>query len=401
MWHTTRKSSWLACAVVALLVITFGCRETPVQAPEQYGNSTITTVQNVVGEIGPGSEYALLVPPNWNGDLILYAHGFIDTDKPVGLPTGDGWEPIRDELLGLGYAIAYSSYSENGLAIKDGAQRTHQLEGIFKSKFGKPTRTYLVAHSIGGLISVKLAEKYPKRYDGVLVMCGMIGGSQAEIDYVANVRVLFDFFYPGCLPGDVMNVPPGTDLNDVITAVVTCITIDPTGAGAIACFLPVPFNTSAQLVESLVRAIGFNFRGFEDVFDRTHDHHPFDNTTTVYSCPLLPQPVVDAVNAGVGRFATTPDAVQYLQHYYEPNGNLRIPLLTLHNDKDPVVPFFHEDMYKQRVMDAGMGDYLVQRVIDRYGHCSFGEDEASSTAEVIGAFQDLVNWVENGVKPTP
>jgi hypothetical protein len=29
----------------------------------------------------------------------------------------------------------------------------------------------------------------------------MVGGSQAQIDYVANVRVLFDALYPGALPG--------------------------------------------------------------------------------------------------------------------------------------------------------------------------------------------------------
>jgi hypothetical protein len=36
---------------------------------------------------------------------------------------------------------------------------------------------------------------------------------------------------------------------------------------------------------------------------------------------------------------------------------------------------------------------LVQRAIRGRGHCEF------TTAEVVTAFDDLVNWVENGVKP--
>lgn len=401
MSDLARKNLWGASLSVILLVITFGCRETPVQPPELQSLSATGDAYTITGDIGPGSKYAIFVPANWNGDLIIYAHGFIDSDKPTELPTGDGWVLIRDGLLDLGYAIAYSSYSENGLAIKDGAQRTRQLESIFTSKIGAPARKYLVAHSLGGAVALMLAEKHPDRYDGALIMCGIIGGSQAEIDYIATVRVLFDFFYPGCLPGDAMNVPPDTDVSAVITAVVTCILTDPMGAGAIPCFAPVPFATPDQLVESIATAIAFNVRGFEDIFDRTHGNNPFDNSSTVYSCPLLPQELLDAINAGVDRFETTPDAAEYLEHYYEPTGKVQIPIFTLHTDKDPVVPYFHEDLYKQRVAAAGRSDYLAQRVIDQYGHCKFGADSDASTAEAVKAFQDLVNWVENGVKPTP
>jgi pimeloyl-ACP methyl ester carboxylesterase len=81
--------------------------------------------------------------------------------------------------------FAFSSYSENGWAVKDGVQRTHQLLGIFTSKFGQPTRVYISGASMGGLIAIELAEKYP----GVIA-----------VDYPANVRVLFDLFYPHVLP---------------------------------------------------------------------------------------------------------------------------------------------------------------------------------------------------------
>ena len=77
------------------------------------------------------------------------------------------------------------------------------------------------------------------------------------------------------------------------------------------------------------------------------------------------------------------------------DGKLSFPVLTLHTTRDPLVPLFHEPVYAAIVDAAGKSDLLVQRVIDRFGHCEF------TLEEQIEAFQDLVNWVENGVKPTP
>jgi hypothetical protein len=229
----------------------------------------------------------------------------------------------------------------------------------------------------------------------------MIGGSQAEIDYVANVRVLFDFCYPDALPGDALDVPEDFPLSNVITAVAGAIIADPDCAGIISQIdqTPIPFDSPEHLVESFVSAIGFNFRGFHDVFGRTHNHSPFDNSATVYtsSSPLVPGFVLDAINATVDRFESTPDADRYLIRYYEPTGNLEIPVLTLHNLLDPVVPLFHEEMYKQTVTAAGNSDLLVQRTVTSpaYGHCDF------EVATMVQAFLDLVNWVENGVTPSP
>ena len=359
--------------------------------------STAAAVQVVEGEVGPGALYAIFVPDDWNGDLILYAHGFVDAARPTALPTADEIEPLRDRLNELGYAVAYSSYSENGLAVKDGAQRTKQLRGIFVSEFGTPDHTYLMGHSLGGLVNVLLAEKHPNLFDGALPMCGIIGGSQAQIDYIANVRVVFDFFYPGVLPGDALNVPEGLDLqNDVILPVILAIQANPAGAGAISAVgqSPVPWSTPAELVESIVRAIGFNFRGFEDVLRRTHGHSPFDNTGTVYA-GFLPQPILDALNALADRFSSTPDAENYMENFYQPTGELEIPVLTLHNVLDPVAPLLHEPAYQMIVAEAGSSGMLVQRTVNRYGHCEF------EVQEMVQAFQDLEDWVENGVTPSP
>ena len=38
-------------------------------------------------------------------------------------------------------------------------------------------------------------------------MCGPLGGGRTETDYIGNVRVLFDYYYPWVIPGDVLHVP--------------------------------------------------------------------------------------------------------------------------------------------------------------------------------------------------
>jgi len=51
------------------------------------------------------------------------------------------------------------------------------------------------------------------------------------------------------------------------------------------------------------------------------------------------------------------------------------------------------DIYAGRVAANGKSDLLVTRAIRDVGHCGF------TALEQENAFADLVNWVENGVKP--
>jgi len=55
--------------------------------------------------------------------------------------------------------------------------------------------------------------------------------------------------------------------------------------------------------------------------------------------------------------------------------------LTLHTTRDPVVPLFHETIY------AGLAPaaLLVQRTVNRFGHCTFNND--------------LVRWFTEGTRP--
>ncbi len=129
-----------------------------------------------------------------------------------------------------------------------------------------------------------------------------------------------------------------------------------------------------------LNAIGFNIRFTNDLLGRTHGHSFFDNMATAYP---------SSVDALVQRYSATPDALNYLKHYYTPTGQIQAPMLTLHTTRDPVVPLFHETIYSA----LAPAYLLVQRTVDRFGHCAFNQQE------VLNAFDDLVLWVTEGTRP--
>ena len=394
------------------------------------GTASVTTPTSgpwarvVEGETGPGSLYALYIPAHWNGDAIYYAHGIRPPLAPITLDDQDNFFEVRDALGAQGYAFAYSSFSENGLAVKDGAQRTHQLRGLLSSELpGKPQRNYLAGYSLGALVALELGEQFPQQYDGVLAMCGMVGGTPLELQYVGDVRALFDFYYPGVLPGNVISVP-STPLTVAEVQALVIGAITPTAANpqavlgmfAIAstaqtplAYAPIgslgdPSSPAFQsLVGSLITALYYQLLGTPDVLGRTHGHSPYDNRDTTYrmGTPVIPVPqlapliasMIAASNGGVARYDITPDAQNYLEKYYVPTGSLKIPVVSVHNFWDPLVPFFHEPALAQATASAGASGMLLQRGVPNYGHCNF------STQLVVNSFQTLVNWVTTGVKP--
>lgn len=362
------------------------------RSPTQTARGSVSWADQLTGETGPGSTYSLNVPANWNGKLVVYVHGFVDAALPVTLPNVNA---LRDALGEAGYAVALSSFSENGYNFKDGLQRTHQLTGLFTSRFGKPTQTIVMGHSLGGLITLALAEKYPTQYDGALPMCGVVGGTRRELQYIGDVRTLFDYYYPGVLPGNAVSLPPITNLNaQILGPAQFAVQASPNGAFIIANIgaTPLPGNNATEIVTSLLTAVGFHARGLDDLTDRAQGRVPYGNDDVTYTSVAF-NPLMPALNANISRFTLAANASQWLEHNYEPSGDLDIPVLTLHTTRDPVVPFFHEGMLASKAASTGSAANLAQRSVNRYGHCSF------TLGEMTTALNDLAGWINTGVKP--
>ena len=79
--------------------------------------------------------------------------------------------------------------------------------------------------------------------------------------------------------------------------------------------------------------------------------------------------------------------------YAERTGRITVPLLTLHETGDAWVPLSLEQAYRRRTIAAGTEHLLVQRVMRAPSHCGlYGETREQ-------AFDDLVAWIERGVRP--
>jgi hypothetical protein len=75
------------------------------------------------------------------------------------------------------------------------------------------------------------------------------------------------------------------------------------------------------------------------------------------------------------------------------DGRLERPLLTMHGTGDLFVPILLEQTLKRAAVASGRQKLLTQRVYRIPGHCGF------SPLEMASAFDDLVKWVTQGVKP--
>jgi hypothetical protein len=103
----------------------------------------------------------------------------------------------------------------------------------------------------------------------------------------------------------------------------------------------------------------------------------------------------DELNARVRRLHPAKDARSPSANpvYAERTGRLTVPLLTLHETGDAWVPLSLEQSYRRRTIAAGTDHLLVQRVVRAPSHC--GIDGTTRQQ----AFDDLVAWIERGVRP--
>ena len=194
--------------IMNLVVNAEGRPHTLTPTPEAGVNSLAPNAMTgtcVDGTQGSGAKYRICMPnvlnPQWNGDLIVYAHGYVAFYKEVGIPEDQmslPGSPITiDQIVnGMGYAFATTSYYTNGLAVRPAISDLLDLVDIFIAAHGVPSTTLLAGVSEGGLITTLAVEKHPDVFDGGLAMCGPYGGFNRQISHYGDFRVIFDYFSP-------------------------------------------------------------------------------------------------------------------------------------------------------------------------------------------------------------
>ena len=354
------------------------------------------------------SGYRFEVPDDWNGDLVVYAHGFRGGGSAQLYVTD---LPVRTEAIRQGFAWAASTYRANGYNPLDGIEDTRMMIEQFKQRVGPPQRILIYGSSMGGHVVVGSLEKYADVYAGGVAECGAVGGAE-QIDYLVRANLLADH-----LAGADMFAPENKGLQAQLALIKSTIypalgeppayvfdenalsgkvdpapqmTLTPKGeayrdalihlGGGHRPFAQEGFGAAYSLNLQAARAIYALIPNLVAVGTNAGTRYQIDNGFVVDAA---------ALNAGVRRV----EADLAMRAKYAFTGNLKVPLLTIHNTGDLFVPISNEQVLRKLVEDAGNGDNLVQRGVRRFLHCDFSMQERNR------AFNDLVNWVRNGVKP--
>lgn len=90
------------------------------------------------------------------------------------------------------------------------------------------------------------------------------------------------------------------------------------------------------------------------------------------------------------RISADPEAVNYLERNIIFDGEIDIPVLTLHTKGDGLVVVQNESAYKHVVNKEGDGKFLRRTFVSRAGHCTF------TPAETIAAVQTLLDRLNTG-----
>ena len=327
-----------------------------------------------------GAAYRIDVPRHWNRELIVWFHGYAIT--PVELAPHGPPAPQLRALVERGYAVAQSAYSQTGWAIEQGAADSERLRRHFLEKHGDVRATWAVGMSMGGTLTVQAVENGADTYAGGLSLCGAIEASDRLLLRDFLLLTAFDHYFPDVL-GALSNVPgdylPTAQAEQKVAAALR------SNGNAAAALLRL---WGVGNLQTLGDVIAFNYYELGELQRRTGGN-PFDNADFVYTGTHDDS----ALNDGVRRVHADAPAAAYVARWYTPSGNLKRPLLALHDTGDPLVPASGAYDYAIAVQRSGHADNFVQQYVNQDGHCVF-------TPQEIGrAFDELVDWVHAGKRP--
>ncbi|MGA5449223.1 hypothetical protein ACPCVO_21470 [Streptomyces umbrinus] len=359
------------------------------------------------GQDSNGAYYAIAVPKDWNGSLVMHAHGGpdlgADSDPDRSIGDLERWSVMVDE----GYAWAGSSYRRGGYGTRMAAADTENLRRLFVEEFDKPKRTFVHGQSWGGNVAAKVVETYGAKkhgpYDGALLTNGVLGGGSRGYDYRVDLRVVYQYYCQNHPRPTEPQYPLWEGLR--ATSTMTSAGLRARLEECTGFSSPAEERTALQqrnlddilavtgiperTLESHLRFATFTFRDI--VHTRLGGRNPFSNKGVRYSGSHDDK----ALNAGVERFSADPTAVRDLSYDSDLTGKVSIPVLTLHAIDDPTAFIEHEAAYRDSLRGAHRDKKLVQSFTRESEHSGL------SNSEYANSISALSTWVRTGKKPTP
>lgn len=360
-----------------------------------------TDARCLSGRDEAGAWYWIALPADWNGTLVLHAHGGPELGPPEAARSAQDlarWAV----MVKAGYAWAGSTYRQGGVEVRAAAEDTERLRRIFVAEVAKPRRIVLHGQSWGASVAAKGAEMHPGAYDGVLLTSGVLGGGTRSYDFRLDLRVIYQAVCGNHPRADEpayplwQGLPPSATLThaELARRVDEC-----TGVSR-----PRALRTSEQQrrldtllatvripERSLVGHLGWGTWHFQDiVFKRLGGRNPFGNEGARYTG----SPDDAALNAKVARYRADPQAVARFAEDSDLNGRIAVPVLTMHAIDDPIAFVELESVFRDTMERGGSGARLVQTYTDEHEHSKLSE------AEYPALMEALLAWIERGEKPT-
>lgn len=381
--------------------------------------STTSRWQGVLG----GALYRVEVPANWNGKLVMYAHGYAGTGNVLAVTN----PPIRRYLIQNGYAWAASSYAKNYYDVRAGVEDTNALAQAFTDiatrngrALAAPSKTFITGHSMGGHITAAAIEAeasatavHKVSYSGAVPMCGVVGDTELFNEFAAMQVTAQALAGLPAYPTDRF-----ADIQAQVTAALFS-TFNTTPAFPTPSIVATP-GAGAKYVSVLQNITGgprplfAQGLAYGQSFPSAYGTFVADPATPYGSVTgILNKNVLDTtgftyridgdvagsttLNATVQKITPAPDANRPrrdgLRWIPTVNGEFKIPVVSIHTLGDLFVPFSMEQVYQKRTAAKGNSAFLVQRAIRGISHCDF------TVAEQVTAFDDMLKWEAGGPKP--
>jgi pimeloyl-ACP methyl ester carboxylesterase len=335
-----------------------------------------------------GGLYRIEVPASWNGELVLFAHGFHDPDGAQGsmLEVGDPG-PLRAHVLNRGFAWAASSYRCNGYVPGIGLIDTMALGPIVATVTGRTAaRVWLAGASMGGHTTILGLHEFPDAFAGGLAMCP---AGPDTMDFLASVSAAAEAI-TGLQFGEGPAPPAAAALRDAFG---TPAAYTPKGRQLASTTIHISGGPRPFAVEGLTQRFlanvrdGVRLRAFEPW------NRAVANAMVTYALDEALGLTSAALNSGVRRRHGDPVLRSPGGPYDEVaafDGRIERPLMALHGTGDLYVPITMQRALRRAVDAAGRAPLLVQRLMRIPGHCGFSRDEQ------IAAFDDLIRWAQTG-----